>query len=64
MTARILSDAEEQIAETALRRRFGCGRELFELAMDVMRVDMCYLELTPEPWDQAAGERRARSERS
>jgi PPOX class probable F420-dependent enzyme len=64
MIARVLPPAEEQIGESALKRRFGFGRELFELTMDVMRVDMCYLELTPEPWDEAAGERRARSERS
>ena len=30
------------------RQRYGLGRELFERAMDLMRVDMCYLEVTPQ----------------
>ena len=51
MTARVLPAPEERIGEKALKERFGLGRELFELTMDVMRVDMCYLELTPERWD-------------
>jgi hypothetical protein len=32
-------------------RRYGLGRALFERAMDVMRVDMCYLEITPGAWE-------------
>jgi uncharacterized protein len=49
-SARVLEAAEESIAERALSARYGLGRELFERAMDLMRVDMCYLELTPGPW--------------
>ena len=33
------------------RARYGLGRELFERAMDVLRVDMCFLEITPGPWE-------------
>jgi hypothetical protein len=43
---RVLAPHEEQIAERALAGRYGITRRLFERAMDVMRVDMCYLELT------------------
>jgi PPOX class probable F420-dependent enzyme len=45
---RVLAPQEEHIAERALARRYGTVRALFERAMDVMRVDMCYLELTPD----------------
>jgi PPOX class probable F420-dependent enzyme len=45
---RVLAPHEEHIAERALARRYGIVRALFERAMDVMRVDMCYLELTPD----------------
>jgi PPOX class probable F420-dependent enzyme len=45
---RVLAPQEEHIAERALARRYGNVRALFERAMDVMRVDMCYLELTPD----------------
>jgi uncharacterized protein len=49
--ARVLEGAEEEtLAERALAARYGLGRELFERAMDIMRIDMCYLELRPEPW--------------
>jgi PPOX class probable F420-dependent enzyme len=49
--ARILEGGEEELAaERALAARYGLGRELFELAMDLVRVDMCYLELRPGPW--------------
>jgi hypothetical protein len=44
----VLAPQEEHIAERALARRYGNVRALFERAMDVMRVDMCYLELTPD----------------
>ncbi len=48
--ARILEVGQEQRAEAALARRYGLGRELFELTMDLMRIDMRYLEITPAPW--------------
>jgi hypothetical protein len=49
-TARMLSQAEEPIAERALDIRYGLGRAIFEWTMDVMRVDMGYLEITPGGW--------------
>ncbi len=49
-SARVLDQAEEHVAERALDRRYGLGRELFERAMDLLRVDMCYLEITPGRW--------------
>jgi PPOX class probable F420-dependent enzyme len=49
-TATVLADARERIAEEALKGRYGAGRALFEWTMDVMRVDMCYLELKPGAW--------------
>ncbi len=48
--ARVLAAAEEAHAEQVLLRRYGLGRALFERTMDVMRVDMCYLEITPGAW--------------
>jgi hypothetical protein len=42
---------QERIAERVLAGRYGAGRALFEAAMDVMRVDMGYLEITPRAWD-------------
>jgi PPOX class probable F420-dependent enzyme len=49
--ARVLDQVEEELsAERALARRYGLGRELFERAMDLLRVDMCYLELRAQPW--------------
>jgi hypothetical protein len=45
---RVLGGEEELIAERTLAARYGFGRELFELAMDLMRVDMCYLEVAPQ----------------
>ena len=42
---RVLAAGEEGVAEDALARRYGTVRALFEQTMDVMRVDMCYLEL-------------------
>jgi dimethylaniline monooxygenase (N-oxide forming) len=44
---RVLEPGEEHVAEHALAGRYGMGRALFEGAMDMMAVDMCYLELTP-----------------
>ena len=49
--ARVLAASEEPLAEQALARRYGLGRELFERAMDVLRVDMCFLEIAPGAWD-------------
>jgi PPOX class probable F420-dependent enzyme len=48
--ARMLEPAEEPRAERALAARYGLGRELFERTMDALRVDMCFLEITPGPW--------------
>jgi PPOX class probable F420-dependent enzyme len=53
-TARMLPSQEESVAERALARRYGLGRALFEWAIDRMRVDMCYLEITPAPWGPAS----------
>ena len=50
MSARVLSEEEEALAERALAERYGLGRELFERTMDLLHVDMCYLELRPEAW--------------
>lgn len=46
-SAKVLEGAEEHLAERALAARYGLGRELFERAMDLMRVDMCYLGVAP-----------------
>jgi uncharacterized protein len=53
--ARVLPTAEEAIAEHALSGRYGPGRELFERTMDALRVDMCYVEVTPGDWAQSLG---------
>lgn len=45
---RILPADEEPVAEQALAHRYGRGRDAFERTVDLMRVDMCYLELTPK----------------
>ncbi len=45
---RVLPADEEPIAERALAHRYGHVREAFERTVDLMRIDMCYLELTPE----------------
>ena len=44
----ILDGAGEHLAERELAARYGRGRELFEAAMDLLRVDMCYLQITVE----------------
>jgi hypothetical protein len=49
----VLSAEEEGLAERALAARYSRGRALFEWAMDVLRVDMCYLEILPGAWDEA-----------
>jgi PPOX class probable F420-dependent enzyme len=50
-TARMLPVADERIAERTLATRYGLGRAIFEWAMDVLRVDMGYLEITPAAWE-------------
>jgi uncharacterized protein len=52
--ATVLASGEEARAERALAARYGLGRVLFELAADLLRVDMCYLEITPGSWSSAA----------
>jgi uncharacterized protein len=49
-SARVLTREQETGAERALASRYGFGRLLFELAMDLLRVDMCYLEITLGAW--------------
>jgi uncharacterized protein len=49
--ARVLAAQEEPLAERVLAGRYGFVRALFERAMDVMRVDMCYLEIAPGAWE-------------
>ncbi len=62
-SARVLAPAEEPIAERALSRRYGLGRELFERAMDALRVDMCFLEIAPGPWPPPNAATAAAAER-
>ncbi|HTA12338.1 MAG TPA: PPOX class F420-dependent oxidoreductase [Solirubrobacteraceae bacterium] len=49
-SGRMLTGAQELPAEAALVSRYGFGRWLFERTMDVLRVDMGYLEITPGAW--------------
>jgi PPOX class probable F420-dependent enzyme len=49
-TGEVLAAGDEARAERALAARYGLGRVLFELAADLMRVDMCYLQITPGSW--------------
>ncbi len=53
-TARLLPAEDEPLAERTLAARYGRGRALFEWAMDVLRVDMGYLEITPAAWGEIA----------
>ena len=48
--ARVLPLEREEVAERALRDAYGLGRALFEWSVDLVRVDMCYLELEPGAW--------------
>lgn len=48
-TGRVLSPQDEPAAEQTLAQRYGLGRSVFERVIDWLRVDMCYLELTPDP---------------
>jgi uncharacterized protein len=50
-TARMLPSQDEVVAEQVLARRYGLGRALFEWTFDRMRIDMCYLEITPGAWE-------------
>jgi uncharacterized protein len=50
-TAGMLPAELEPHAERALAGRYGLGRALFEWAMDRLRVDMGYLEITPGAWE-------------
>jgi PPOX class probable F420-dependent enzyme len=54
-TARLLPFEQEPIAERVLAHRYGLGRELFERSMDLLRVDMGYLEITPGAWETSVG---------
>jgi hypothetical protein len=49
-SASVLDRELDSVAERALGARYGFGRELFERAMDLLRVDMCYLQITPGDW--------------
>jgi PPOX class probable F420-dependent enzyme len=49
-SARVLAPDEEHAAERALRDAYGLGRALFEWSVDLIRVDMCYLEIAPGAW--------------
>ncbi|MHB1538645.1 MAG: PPOX class F420-dependent oxidoreductase, partial [Solirubrobacteraceae bacterium] len=48
---RVLSPDEEADAERWLVARYGLGRALFERSVDVLRVDMCYVEIVAGGWD-------------
>jgi uncharacterized protein len=48
---RMLAGGQELVAEQALVARYGLGRWLFEYTVDLMRVDMGYMEITPGPWE-------------
>jgi uncharacterized protein len=54
-TARLLAPEQEPLAERILACRYGLGRELFERSMDLLRVDMGYLEITPGAWETLGG---------
>jgi hypothetical protein len=53
-TVTVVPAERERVAEGALVRRYGLGRAIFEWAMDRLRVDMCYLEITPAPWSDSS----------
>jgi len=58
-TARVLPVESEVVAERALAASFGLVRALFEWSMDVLRIDMCYLEITPQTWQSSASQAAA-----
>jgi uncharacterized protein len=49
-TARMLAPEDEPLAERVLANRYGLGRAIFEWVMDILRVDMGYLEIMSEGW--------------
>jgi uncharacterized protein len=49
VTGRVLDPGDEPTAEAALAAAHGRYRGLFEGSVDRLHVDMCYLELTPDP---------------
>jgi uncharacterized protein len=55
-TARMLPPEGEPHAEQVLAARYGLGRAIFEWAMDVLRVDMGYMEITPRDWAVSKGD--------
>ncbi len=55
-TARMLAPEDEPLAERVLAARYGLGRAIFEWAMDILRVDMGYLEIMPGVWAVSKGE--------
>jgi PPOX class probable F420-dependent enzyme len=56
---RVLADAQELEAERTLASRYGLGRSLFEAMVDLMRVDSCYLEITPAAWTSGPGSKQS-----
>jgi hypothetical protein len=52
-SASVVREQREPVAEQALVRRYGLGRALFEWTFDRLRIDMCYLEIVPGPWEAA-----------
>ncbi|HEV2975669.1 MAG TPA: hypothetical protein VGX69_11875 [Solirubrobacteraceae bacterium] len=51
---RACSSRRVPFAASRWARRYGLGREAFERAMDVLRVDMCFLEITPGAWREVS----------
>lgn len=55
--ARLLPDDEEQVAERLLGDRYGPVRAFCATTQDVLRVDMCYVELSAalpsDGWDRS-----------
>jgi PPOX class probable F420-dependent enzyme len=47
----VVAREDERRAERALASSYGFGRVLFELSADLLRADMCYLEITPRAWE-------------
>jgi PPOX class probable F420-dependent enzyme len=48
--ASVLAPEDEGRAERALREAYGRVRAAFEWTVDLIRVDMCYLEIMPQRW--------------
>ena len=63
VTGRVLEAREAHAAENALAGRYGIFRAVFERTMDMMRVDMCHLALSPEhSAEPIQGDRAAEAE--